>query len=141
MAYATRADIQRIYGAEFLADVTPADVVDPDGAVDAALLSASAEIDGYLSKQYSLPLAGASIVLQRPCIDIATYVLANSHTRLTDNIENRYKQATDLLTKISKGQIGLGVDEPSAVVEGSEHGSSSGADFTAKRRRFGRGRS
>lgn len=139
--YATRADIIRIYGAEFLSDITPSDVPDPDGAVDQALDDATAEIDGYLSKQYPLPLSGQPKVLRRPCIDVAVYVLANSHTRLTTTIETRYEQATALLTKISKGIAGLGADEPSAAVEGSTSGTSSGADFTARPRRFGRGRS
>ena len=110
--YATRDDIRSIYGAGFLADVTPVDGddvdFDPDGAVD----QASAGIDGYLSKKYELPLAGQPKALRRPCIDIAVYVLANSHTRLTNTIETRYKQATALLTKISKGFVGLGADEP-----------------------------
>lgn len=140
MPYATRDDIRRIYGAEFLEDITPVDVADPDGAVDQALDEASAEIDGYLSVRYPLPLTGELKVLRRPCIDIAVYVLANSHARLTDTMENRYQQATSMLTKISKGVIGLGEDEPSAIVEGSEIGASSGADFTARPRRFGRGR-
>ena len=143
--YATRNDIKLIYGAEFLADVTPVDGddpdFDPDGAVDEALVDASAEIDGYLSKKYELPLAGQPKVLRRPCIDIAVYVLANSHTRLTNTIETRYEQAVALLTKISKGHAGLGKDEPSAAVSGSENGTPSGADFTSRPRRFGRGRS
>lgn len=139
--YATRDDISTIYGAEFLSDITPVDVPDPDGAVDAALVDASAEIDGYLSVRYSLPLGALPKVLRRPCIDIAAYVLANSHTRLTTTIETRYEQATATLTKISKGVMGLGINEPSSAVEGSEHGTASGADFAAKPRRFGRGRS
>jgi phage gp36-like protein len=139
--YATRNNISTIYGPEFLSDITPVDVPDPEGAVDQALADASAEIDGYLSKKYELPLAGQPKVLRRPCIDIAVYVLANSHTRLTNTIETRYEQATALLTKISKGIVGLGADEPSSVVAGSENGTASGADFTSRPRRFGRGRS
>ncbi|WP_224825598.1 gp436 family protein [Cognatishimia sp. MH4019] len=138
--YATRDDITAIYGAEFLEDITPADVADPNGAIDEALADASAEIDGYLSARYDLPLGGQPKVLRRPCIDIAAYVLANSHTRLTDNIETRYTQATALLTKISDGRVGLGLAEPSSAVAGSETGTTSGADFTARPRRFGRGR-
>ncbi len=143
--YATRDDIRSIYGAEFLSDVTPVDGddpdFDPDGAVDQALVDASAEIDGYLSTRYTLPLGTQPKTLRRPCIDIAVYVLANSHTRLTNTIETRYEQAIALLTKISKGYAGLGKDEPSAAVSGSENGTTTGADFTSRPRRFGRGRS
>ncbi|KPN64258.1 Mu-like prophage protein gp36 [Aliiroseovarius crassostreae] len=141
MPYATRADIVKIYGAEFLSDITPVDVDSPEETVDQALEDASAEIDSYLSKQYDLPLAGSPKALRRPCIDIAAYILANTHARLTNAIETRYEQAISLLTKISKGVVGLGVDEPRAVVEGSTSGAASGADFIARPRRFGRGRS
>lgn len=37
MIYATRATIVRIYGQDFLTDLTSLDVPDPDAAVDEAL--------------------------------------------------------------------------------------------------------
>ncbi len=141
MAYATRADIANIYSAEFLQDLTHQDVADADVAVDQALDDASDEIDAYLSKRYTLPITPSPRVLRRPCVDIAAYVLANSHTRLTDTMEERYKQAISLLKMIAKGDVGLGLDEPSAQIEGSDVSSASGAEFTARPRRFGRGRS
>ena len=140
MFYATRTDISTIYGDEFFKDLTPEDVADPDGAIDQALEDASAEIDGYLSARYALPLGNTPKLLRRPCVDIAAYVMANSHTRLTDTIEERYKQAVTFLTKISTGKAGLGADEPSSEVAGSQTGTRSGADFTSNPRRFGRGR-
>lgn len=141
MAYATRADIANIYSAEFLLDLTHQDVVDADGAVDQALEDASDEIDAYLSARYTVPIVPSPRVLRRPCVDIAAYVLANSHTRLTDTMEERYKQAIGLLKMIAKGDAGLGRDEPSAEIEGSTVSSPSGSDFSARPRRFGRGRS
>ena len=139
--YASRDDISAIYGPETLSDITPADMPDPPGAVDQALADASAEIDGYLSARYALPLGRAPKVLRRPCIDIAIYILAHSHTRLTSTIETRYAQATALLGRIGKGDVGLGVDEPASIVQGSKTGTASGADFIARPRRFGRNRS
>ncbi|MGR3484064.1 MAG: gp436 family protein [Paracoccaceae bacterium] len=138
--YATRDDIVRIYGADALDRLTPRDVADPAATVDGALSDASAEIDGYLSTRYDLPLGGTPRVLRRPCIDIATYILANSHARMSTTIENRYKEALDLLKMIARGTAGLGADEPEARIEGSDGGSGSGADFNAQPRRFGRGR-
>lgn len=141
MAYATRADIVSIYGAEFLEDLTPHDVADADSAMDQALEDASDEIDAYLSARYSVPRTPAPRVLRRPFVDIAAYVLANSHTRLTTTMEDRYKQAIDLLKMIAQGKAGLGQDEPTIEVEGSDTSSTSGADFSARPRLFGRGRS
>lgn len=137
MSYATRATIVRIYSQDFLTDLTSLDVPDADAAVDEALAQASAEIDGYLSARYDLPLGRAPRALERPCIDIAAYVLANSHTRLTTTIEDRYKHAINFLKLIADGKAGLGEAEPSAAVDPST-GTASGADFVANPRRWGR---
>lgn len=140
MAYATEEDMRRVCGDEFVTDVTPADATGPSLTIDQALDDASAEIDAHLSARYDLPLASTPPVLRRPCIDIAAYHLANAHTRLTNTIEDRYKAAVELMKLIATGKAGLGRDEPSSKVEGSTTGSSSGADFSANPRRFGRGR-
>ncbi len=134
MAYASIATIIRIYGDDLLTDITSEDAEQSD-AVSGALDQASAEIDGYLSARYSLPLPTAPRVLERPCVDIAVYILAHSHTRLTTTIEDRYKQAVRFLELLSTGKAGLGVDEP-AVETGA--GAGSGADFSANPRRWGR---
>lgn len=136
--YATKADIVTLYGEEFLLDVLPSDIADADASVATALESAAAEIDSYLSARYSLPLAGAPASLKRPAIDIAVYVMANRHSRLTDTMEERYKQATALLGKMATGKAGLGRDEPK-IDGGDGEQASSGSAFTARRRSFGRG--
>lgn len=139
MAYATKADIETIYGGEFIADLLPPDIADADQAIAAALANASAEIDGYLSARYTLPLAGQPDVLKRPAIDIAAYILANRHSRLTDTMVERYKQAIDYLKLMAQGKAGLGRDEPR--IEGAAgEGATGGSAFSAEPRRFGRGR-
>lgn len=137
MTYATRSTIAEIYGPEFLADLTRDDVPDASAAVDRALAQASAEIDGWISARYKLPLGTQPKVLERPCVDIAAYILANSHASLTVTIEDRYKFAVDFAKAIGAGRAGLGEAEPSAAVDGAT-GTSSGADFSANPRRFGR---
>ncbi|MDO5631133.1 MAG: DUF1320 domain-containing protein [Paracoccus sp. (in: a-proteobacteria)] len=136
MIYATRATIITVYGQDFLTDLTPVDVTDPEATVDQALAQASAEIDGWLSARYQIPLARQPRALERPCIDIAAYILANSHTRLTVTIEDRYKHAIALLKDIGAGRAGLGDAEPSAAIDAG--GTASGADFVANPRRFRR---
>lgn len=134
MAYASIATIIRIYGDDLLTDIASEDADQAD-AVSGALDQASAEIDGYLSARYALPLPTPPRVLERPCVDIAIYILAHSHTRLTTTIEDRYKQAIRFLELLSTGKAGLGADEP--VVDAGA-GAGSGADFSANPRRWGR---
>jgi phage gp36-like protein len=138
MSYASQADIETIWGADFLADVLPDDV-DPATAVARALEFAAREIDAHVSARYELPLALSPDVLISPCANIAVYVLANRHAALTTTIEERYKQAVELLQRIAEGKAGLGSAEPKISVDGAS--SDSGAAFFAEPRVFGRGRS
>lgn len=139
--YASKLDILEIYGEEFLKDILPEDVSndsDANIAIEKSIVNASAEIDGYLSARYELPLSSSPAVLKRPCIDITAYVLANRQSRLTDTIETRYEQAIDFLKMIAKGQAGLGKDEPR--ISTGTGSSVSGSAFSAQKRNFGRGR-
>lgn len=135
MVYATRADIEQLWGEEFLADILPS-VVDADAAVLSALTIASNEIDVYLSARYSLPLPASPAVLKSPAADIAVYKLANRHTALTTTIEDRYKFTIDLLERIADGKAGLGADEPSVSTDPGT--SAGGAAFSANGRAFSR---
>lgn len=135
MAYATRADIEEIWGEQFVLDLLPEDV-DGDVAIARALERASGEIDTHLSARYATPLPGHPAALVTPAVTIAVYGLAIRHTTLTDTIVERYKQATALLQRIADGKAGLGADEPS--VSGDPDVSAGGAAFSANSRVFSR---
>jgi len=137
--YATRANIVELYGQVFLDDLLPIDAeeaFDPDAAISKALEIASAEIDAHLSVRYTLPLSGKPRALTRPAVDIAAYILANSHTRLSEEIEKRYDKAVALMERMAMGKAGLGKDEPK--IETSSGGSTSGSEFSTRPRMFGR---
>ena len=137
MPYATKADIENIWGADFLGDILPEDV-DAAAAVADALAYASSEIDAHLSARYQLPLAGSPAALVMPAVNIAVYTLANRHAALTKTIEDRYEDATDLLKRMADGKAGLGPDEPRVDTGGD--GAGQGAAFFAQPRLYGRGR-
>ncbi len=135
MNYATRADIEELWGAEFVSDILP-EGVDADASILSALDIASKEVDVYLSARYPLPLPSAPGVLKSPTADIAIYKLANRHSALTNTIEDRYKWARELLQRIADGKAGLGSDEPRVSTDpGSSAG---GAAFSANSRVFSR---
>jgi phage gp36-like protein len=145
MRYATREQLEKVWGAAFVAGLLPADIIAdeaddgeaPEGAIaeaiDGALDLASDEIDLHLSARYTLPLAAPPAVLVTPCANIAVYILANRHTALTETIEDRYEQATKLLERIADGKAGLGADEPSVA---GPDASAGGAAFSADERQF-----
>lgn len=136
MIYATLEQMEEDWGAGFLGDLLPEDVAYAD-AFQTALSKASAEIDLHLSARYTLPLQTAPAGLVTPCIAIATYRVAVRHTALTTTIEDRYKQAVELLERIADGKAGLGAEEPR--VTSDPDASSGGAFFTANGRLFSRG--
>jgi phage gp36-like protein len=138
MIYATEADIIALYGEPALLDVLRDPENDRETAVPKAIASASAEIDGYLSARYRLPLEHAPAVLIRPATDITLYVLASSHTRLTDELRQRYEDAVAFLKLLAAGKAGLGADEPR--VDDGSGGQTGGAAFSAMPRLFGRGK-
>lgn len=108
MAYATIDDITDLYGAEALIAADR----DGDGTAEAdvvarALVSASEEIDSYLSVRYVLPLAGTHGVLVQYCVDIALYRLSNSRGFVTDELRQRYEDARAALKDLAAGRAAL----------------------------------
>ena len=133
MPYALQSDIVSAYGMDFLKRISDRDGDDqPDpGIVDAAIVDADALIDSYVAAKYDLPLATVPTVLVRKSVDIACYYLANTADALTEEIENRYKDALAWLKSLAKGEISLGLEETPPSVGG-------GPQFSYETRRFTR---
>ncbi len=114
--YASRLDIEKLYGKRHLETLVPADV-DFDIAVEAALNQASALIDGYLLIRYTLPLPTIPELLKNFCMDMACWKLAPASDRLTDEITNRAIMALTFLKDVAAGK---------AVIPGLENGGATG---------------
>lgn len=142
MAYITRADIEAIYGAAFLAVLVPEDV-DTDTAVATAADIATSEAELYLCRAYTVPLAEVPPALVAAVVDLACYRLAVTHDRLTEEITERAKLARALLKDIATDKAGLGTAEPDTSPIGEPTGpngasSPDGSYFSARPRLFGR---
>lgn len=136
MIYATLEQMETDWGADFLGDLLPEDVVYAEAFAE-ALAKASAEIDLHLSARYALPLPAAPVGLATPCVNMAVYHTAVRHTALTTTIEDRYKAAVELLKRIADGKAGLGAEEPRVSTD--PEASSGGAAFYSGPRLFTRG--
>lgn len=103
--YATRAHMVAAFGEDELIQLTdrPGLGEIDDGVLNAALDAASAEIDGYVGRVATLPLAEAPVVLTNLALAIARYRLS------TDQPDGRvrvdYEDAVAVLDKIAKGII------------------------------------
>ena len=108
-AYATALDLQTRKGEQFALIVGDRD---GDGgldtlAVDAALDTATSQINGYLGAQYALPLTTVPDSVKQCCVEMAMYHLAGQHPQLTDEISARYDRCIAWLQAIATGEAQL----------------------------------
>lgn len=129
MAYATRQDYIDRFGVIELVQLVDRDHddVEDEGVLELALADAGAEIDGYLSARYALPLAQTPPALVRVCCDITRYRLYDS--RATEEVRTRYSDAVKYLANVANGVVQLGQAAPSSEND-------AGALFTSADRVF-----
>lgn len=111
MGYATKEDIDELYGTDLLVKIADYDrdgTPDP-AVVDRGLLAADEICDAYLSAQYTIPIVPTPGVVMNCAIDIAVYKIALGRGARTDEMRVRYEDALALLEKISTGKVGLGL--------------------------------
>lgn len=120
MTYATRTDMTSRFAEEELIQLTDRNRLGQiDNVVlDRALADADAEINGYLSTRYTLPLAPVPTVLLRLAADLARYYLYDDHA--PEQIKQRYDDAVKFLRAVATGTAQLGTDaaQPVPVVSG-----------------------
>ena len=112
MTYATRADIETLYGPAELRlalDLGRDDTLSADNlaSIDRAIEEASARIDAYLVGRYALPLTTTPPVLRGYAVDIALYTLASRQGRPRDELRKRFEDALAFLKSVSKGDAKL----------------------------------
>lgn len=114
MAYATRTDIEDLYGAAalYVAD-RDGDGVPEDAAIDRALDDASAEIDAYLRVLYDTPVAPVPQLLVQLTCDVALYRLAQTGDVRTEEHRTRYEDALKTLARLAEGKMKLPPPPPS----------------------------
>jgi len=112
MAYATKEDMVSRFGLhEVIAITDRENSGDIDEAVlGAALVEATAEVEGYLAGRYALPLVSVPPLVAGLCCDITRYRLSGASVLETDTTRNRYRDAVRLLEQISAGKVSLGLD-------------------------------
>lgn len=111
MSYATAADIDDRYGADLLDRVadTQGEGERDGAAIERALADAAATIDGYVSARHVLPLAVTPPLLTVLAIDLAIHRLALRPGLMTEEIEERAKDARKMLQDIGAGRASLGL--------------------------------
>jgi phage gp36-like protein len=121
MDYAAQSDMVNRFGNDevvALTDRSQTGAIDPT-VLGPALVTASAQIDTYLSGRYTLPLPLVPVFLATVCCDLARYHLCVGTTRLSEEINTRYKDAVRFLELAATGTITLGVTQSGQVQSGN----------------------
>lgn len=119
MNYCTQDDLTDRYGERELVqltDDTGRGVID-SVKLDRAIADAGAEIDGYLSARYRLPLASVPQAVTRLACDIARHQLYDD--AVPEHVRQRYEDAVRTLRAISRGEVSLGLDQSSQAATGA----------------------
>jgi phage gp36-like protein len=154
-SYASRIDIETLYGAAHLETLVAAEL-DIDTAVARACAAASAEIDLYLGQRYGLPLANVPVVVVNWTVDLACWRLAPNAAQNSAETAKRADRIMAMLKDIAAGRSRIPELEPppsgGASAGGAPGGfgggipsgeqseaAQGGAAFMSDRRRYGQG--
>jgi len=132
MPYATKEDIDQLYGEDLLIRVADydRDGTPDDEIVARGLQSADEVCNAFLSAQYTIPVTPTPGVVKSCAIDIAVYKIALGRSGRTDEMRVRYEDALAILEKISTGKVGLGL--PPVTTDNGD-GTTSTTDPNVKR--------
>lgn len=111
MSYATLSDIIERAGEDEILQVADRDhdgVADP-GVIEAALITAGSEIDGYISTRYRLPLPVVPDLVKTWAVSIARYHLHRDGA--PDHVVRDWKAAMDGLRDVARSVVNLPVDQ------------------------------
>lgn len=117
MTYASTSDLKSVIPERDLAALTDfegAAEMPVDQRLQAALVDATAEIDGYIAKQVRLPLADPPHVLTVICRDLAVWRLYRNLGHDAERIKALRADALSWLRDVAAGRVALGDDDTPA---------------------------
>ena len=116
MTYATVTDMQNRYPARDLIAISdPNNASIQNAVITQALDDASVEIDSYIESRVTLPLTDPPAVLNLHCCTIAMYRLQSLRPlHDLEDARKRYDDCIKFLTRVSKGELTLGIAADSA---------------------------
>jgi phage gp36-like protein len=117
MTYADVQDMVDKFGISEMISLSnidnPAAVAVNDPIVLENLTDSSAEIDGYVSARYALPLPSVPGVLKSACLDMTRYRLDKNFQR--EDVRKRYEDWIRFLKDVSAGRASLGLNPDSGA--------------------------
>lgn len=117
-------------------------IKESENMIAGAIEDASAEINGYLLKKYSVSQLKKSKVINKFCKDIALYNMlsrsGNDENSRENNYYLRYKNAIKFLENVAKGSIELPIDNSTNNEEQEVQNFKIGIKINSSKKVFGR---
>ena len=117
-------------------------IKESENMIAGAIEDASAEINGYLLKKYSVSQLKKSKVINKFCKDIALYNMlsrsGNDENSRENNYYLRYKNAIKFLENVAKGIIELPIDNSTNNEEQEVQNFKIGIKINSSKKVFGR---
>lgn len=123
MTYATLQQVKETVPTrdlQLLTDFDGAGDVIVDARIEAALADATAEMNGWLTKAVSLPIANPPEYLSVVCRDLAMYRLHVNVGRVTDSQEKLRDAAIAYLKLVARGEASIGDETAEDTIETSD---------------------
>ena len=107
--YCNLDDLKKLFTEKELIELTSdTDELSQD-VLDECITAADAEINTYLRKVYSeLPPDPVPDIVKKLSVDLTVYVLHDRRDAVSDRMENKRKNAIQLLDRISKKSVSVG---------------------------------
>lgn len=124
MSYATSADMIERFGTREMTQLTdretPKTGSPVTSVIDTALSDSIAEMNPYLAKQYSLPIAAPNATLANIQMDLARFKLHEN--KATEEVLYRYEERMKQLRNLASGLAVLTDDNGTAIEDGDDGG-------------------
>jgi len=122
MAYITNADIEERVGSDAYVQLTDddGDGQADTGVVDEARLGAEGEVNSYLARRYQVPIdltvhADLADVLASFVLDLAEYRLRVRRPPVPKDVQDKWAQAIEWLSRVADGSVELPSATPVAA--------------------------
>jgi phage gp36-like protein len=121
MAYIAQADLEERFGAQTIVQLADRDRngVADSTFVAAAMADAEAEVNGYLSTRYTLPLSSTPDTVKRLCAIVARYNLYERAVSEDHPAYVAYRAAQKELAMIAAGTVALPLASGASVASQS----------------------
>lgn len=109
--YCSIDDLEKFYTEKELIELSSETGGINTGVINECIETADSEIDTYLKKLYTVPLDPVPQIILKLSVDLTIYNLHERRNIIDESVQNRRKNAIELLKQISRKTANLGIQD------------------------------